>query len=134
MYYTLFYETLFVGIYSLILYSILQRFIRADFIYVLFLLGIIKHSLGYLLGLQTYYCKLYKGNESIAVLPTGNDIFMEGILYISVGMTLLVFVKNKYLIAFFIGIILHILSEFIGIHAIFLQYRCSNFSHSILSA
>ena len=117
-------ETVFIGLYSLVLYSILQFVIKKPFIYVLFILGVMKHSLGYFTGLQTLYCQTYNGPDEVARLPTGSDVFIEGLLYIVVGGVLTSFIRNPYIISFMTGAGLHLGFEAIGGHAIFLRTRC----------
>ena len=117
-------ETVFIGLYSLVLYSILQFVIKKPFIYVLFILGVMKHSLGYFTGLQTLYCQTYNGPDKFARLPTGSDVFIEGLLYIVVGGVLTRFIRNPYIISFMTGAGLHLGFEAIGGHALFLRTRC----------
>ena len=117
-------ETVFIGLYSLVLYSILQFVIKKPFIYVLFILGVMKHALGYFTGLQTLYCQLYNGPDEVARLPTGSDVFIEGLFYIAIGGFLTRFIRNPYIISFMTGAGLHLMAEAIGIHALFLRTRC----------
>ena len=117
-------ETVFIGLYSLVLYSILQFVIKKPFIYVLFILGVMKHSLGYFSGLQSLYCQTYNGPDEVARLPTGSDVFIEGLLYIAVGGFLTGFITNPYIITFMTGAGLHLGFEAIGVHALFLRTRC----------
>ena len=121
-------ETLFIGIYSLVLYSILAFVIKKPLVYVLFILGVMKHALGYFSGLQTFYCQAYNGPEQTAVLPTGSDVFLEGLLYIIVGGGFFQVTKNPYIISFLTGSTIHLGFEFTGFHDVFLRTRCS---HSI---
>jgi hypothetical protein len=117
-------ETLFISVYSLVLYSILQFVIKKPFIYVLFILGVLKHALGYFSRLQSYYCQLYAGPSYLADFPTGADVFIEGLLYILIGMAFLRVTKNRYIIAFMTGAVLHLGFEWIGLHAMFVKNRC----------
>ena len=119
-------ETLFIAVYSLVLYSLLQFVIKKPFIYVLFILGVLKHALGYFTGLQSYYCQLYTGPGSHADFPTGADVFIEGLLYIVIGLALLQVTKNRYIIAFMTGAVLHLGFEWTGLHTMFVKNRCTH--------
>ena len=121
-----FYESIFIGLYSLVLYTILTKLIiiNQSYVLILFILGVAKHFLGYFGGLQTFYCKVYKNERSVAVVPTGLDLIIEGFLYIGIGLGLLYVVKNKYIIAFLTGVVLHLGFEFLGLHTYFLRTRC----------
>jgi len=121
----IFYESIFIGLYSLVLYTILNRFIiNVPYSYVLFILGVAKHFLGYFGGLQTYYCQVYKDEHSVAIVPTALDLVFEGLLYVLIGLSFLYIVKNKYIIAFLTGVVLHLGFEFVGLHKYFLRTRC----------
>lgn len=117
-------ETLFIGVYSLVLFSILFLVIKKPFYLVLFILGIMKHALGYFTGLQTFYCQSYLGPNEIAVSPTLSDVFIEGVLYIAIGSLLYRFIKNPYIVVFLTGVGLHLGFEVLGIHSFFLRTRC----------
>lgn len=119
-------ETLFIAVYSLVLYSLLHFVIKVPFIYILFILGVLKHVLGYFTGLQSYYCQLYAGSSYLADFPTGADVFIEGLLYILIGMAFLSVTKNRYIIAFMTGAVLHLGFEWIGLHTMFVKNRCIN--------
>lgn len=121
-----FYESIFIGLYSLVLYTILTSILTINypFAYVLFILGVAKHFLGYFGGLQSYYCQLYKTDQSVASVPTALDLIIEGFLYIGIGIGLLYIVKNKYIIAFLTGVVLHLGLEFVGLHKYFLRTKC----------
>ena len=120
-----FYESIFIGLYSLVLYMLLNRFIiNQPFAFVLFLLGAAKHFLGYFGGLQTYYCQVYKDEHSVAIVPSALELVLEGFLYVLIGLSFLYIVKNKYIIAFLTGVVLHLGFEFLGLHKYFLRTRC----------
>lgn len=123
--FTLFYESIFIGLYSLVLYMLLKNLLKnKPFVYILFLLGIAKHFLGYFGGLQTYYCQIYKDENSVALVPTALDLVFEGLLYVLIGLSFLYIVKNKYIIVFLTGVVLHLGFEFVGLHNYFLRTRC----------
>ena len=121
------YESIFIGLYSLVLYTILTSILTINypFAYVLFILGVAKHLLGYFGGLQSYYCQVYTNEQSVASVPTGLDLVIEGVLYVLIGLTFFLYiVKNKYIIAFLTGVVIHLGFEFLGLHKYFLRTRC----------
>jgi hypothetical protein len=122
------YESIFIGVYSLVLYMLLNRFIiNVPYAYVLFLLGVVKHLLGYFGGLETYYCQVYKNERTVALVPTALNLVIEGFLYVLVGLAFLYIVKNKYIIAFLTGVVLHLGFELFGLHNYFLRTKCHMF-------
>lgn len=96
-----------------------------------FLLGFLKHYLGYITGLQNWYCK--KRNKEIkdtlvnvktlvkANAPSFLQNIQEGIAFVIVSFIIqkIFKIKDIYFIAFLTGFILHLLAEFFGIHTIF---------------
>ena len=127
MYYV--FEAVIIGVYSLLIYLLLYFFIN-NITYLLFLTGVFKHFLGYLLNIQDYYCKYkYKYNK---IKKNKNKIYqiifesiIEGILFIIIWNIInnINKIYNIYdpLIIFFIGFILHIMSEILGVHTYFCQ-------------
>lgn len=115
-------EALFVGIYSLVLYKGLELVTKIPFAAVLFLLGIVKHGLGYLLGIQRAYCKMYK--RSHVAVPSSVELLLEGIVFVVLGLVFQRIVTNKYIAVFLTGFILHCVAEWIGVHTWFLTNRC----------
>ena len=119
------YESIFIGLYSLVLFSVLKMIVNTPYAILLFVLGVSKHLIGYFGGLQTYYCKVYNNNENeVASIPTALDIILEGFLYVIIGLGFLYVMKNKYMIAFLTGVVLHLGFEMIGLHTYFLKNRC----------
>lgn len=122
------FESIFVGIYSILLYIILSIYI--DNIYLLyFSIGFFKHFLGYFLKIQDYYCNYgYSCGKKSKVNVTNIEIFLEsifeGISFVLFAVFLLLFIKNKALIVFIIGVLFHNLYELLGIHKLFCKYRC----------
>jgi hypothetical protein len=126
-----FYESIFIGIYSLVLYALLKiLIINVPYAFVLFILGVAKHFLGYFGGLQTYYCQVYNNDQSVAMVPSTLDLIIEGLLYVFFGMSLLYIVKNKYIIAFLTGVVIHLGFEILGLHKYFLRTHCTPFNLS----
>jgi len=117
-------ESIFIGIYSVIIFSILYRFLKQPFYLVLFILGFLKHGLGYILGIQDYYCRTYKSPSAKSSWPTIFELFIEAFLFIIIGLFLSIIMKNKYIIVFLTGIILHITFELVGLHEYYLNKNC----------
>ena len=133
MYYI--FESIIVGIYSCSVALILSYLFIRKFLYLLFWTGFMKHFLGYLLGIQTYYCNYgyacnavkEKDKKKEAYNNTFRLIFeciIEGIAYIVIGTIVNTLITHKKLAIFFTGFILHILSEILGIHTYFCDNNC----------
>lgn len=150
MYYI--FEAIFVGIYSCSVALILSYLFVRKFLYLLFWTGIMKHFLGYVLGIQSYYCNYgYACNavkereeekekeekeQSDSKQTTTNKVayntsyhliiecIIEGIAYVVIGTIINTLITHKILVVFFTGFILHILSEILGIHTYFCENRC----------
>lgn len=118
-------ESIFIGIYSVIIFSIVYRFLKHPFYLVLFILGLLKHGLGYILGIQDYYCRTYKNPTAKSTWPTIYELFLEAFLFIIIGLLLAILIKNKYIIVFLTGIILHITFELVGLHEYFIKTHCA---------
>jgi hypothetical protein len=126
-------EALFVGLYTLIIYLFCSSlFINNKYI-LLFIIGFIKHFMGYYLNLHYYYCNYkYKCKILTKKLLTNNinliiESILEGILFLFLGNLLLLisyFQNNIILLFFIIGLVLHILFELLGFHNIFCRYKC----------
>ena len=127
-------ESLFVGIYTIFIYLLVQIFFKHNIYLLLFIVGFCKHYLGYFLGLHHYYCKYgyacmknkHTTNKSF-VISLFLESILEGFYFILVGSILYMFFleKEKHHLLFFglLGFFIHIFSEIIGIHQIFCE-RC----------
>jgi len=124
------YESLFVGLYCLILYIIFKNLnINLNIYYFLFIFGFFKHYLSYYLGIHDYYCNNGYAckNKSKKIADTKyliSDSILEGILFIIIGYYILYCFANRYLGFFIIGIFLHLFAELFFIHNYFCKYRC----------
>ena len=121
------YESIFVGLYVLILYKFLRLFQIRNIYVFLFVLGFIKHFISYLLNIHTYYCKYGNACKKYMLNEKKKDYIIvesigEGILFIIVGQ--LIFYMNKELAMFLIGFSLHFLFEIFGLHDVFCLTRC----------
>jgi hypothetical protein len=105
----LFGEALLVGIYSFFIFYIFSPL-------PIFWIGFLKHFLGYFLGLHYIYC-IQHGKKNIFI--TKYFIFeciLEGFIF-----SILFYI---FMNPFITGFIFHLLSEYIGIHKLFIKYRC----------
>jgi hypothetical protein len=132
-------EAVIVGIYTTIIYAIIRIFIMDLFgvgvgvgVGVLFLLGFLKHFLGYLLGLHSIYCKygFACGGNAKRVFDDGTFIIysiFEGIYFVFLGGILfwwLGSIISPYVIIYLVGFILHILFEIFGMHKKWCSMHC----------
>jgi hypothetical protein len=132
----LFIESNLVGLFSVTLSYMIYFFLfsfslKTDlgFNLYFFILGFLKHYFGYLLGLQTWYCK--KRNKSNAKTNVKANVkakspsllqnIQEGIAFLVTSFLIRKLFKTKkiYFISFLTGFILHIIAELTGIHTIF---------------
>jgi len=118
-------EQLIVGLFTSLIYLLLF-FMRFKYLILLFLIGFLKHLLGYYVGLQDIYCNHHKpGTTAKVKLPELLfESFVEGLLFLIFGFILIKFNVNRNIIPFILGFTIHIISEFIGIHYIFIENRC----------
>ena len=145
MYYI--FESLLVGIYSLLIYLSFDLDFNANI--KLFMVGFVKHLLGYILKIHTYYCnngyaclkyqkqlhasKPSQHNNSnlktkrvakISIDSLFVESCFEGGLFVFLNLLLLKLkIKNNYVRIFLLGVILHIIFEFLQLHMYFCK-RC----------
>lgn len=137
MYYI--FESILVGGYSLLIY-ICFAFANNPNLN-LFIVGFLKHLLGYILNIHTYYCnngyaclkyqkqvasrgskKAMTAKISIPLLFI--ESLFEGCLFVILNIFLLKLkIKNDYVRIFTLGVILHIVFEFLQLHTYFCK-RC----------
>jgi len=124
-------ESLLVGIYTCIIYLLFSSFIKNLYL-LLLVVGVFKHLFGSSIGLHTWYCNngetclklLDKSQTYIAnTLYIISDSIYESIVFLILGFILSYILTNMYLF-FAIGIILHILSEKLGVHKNFCRSSC----------
>ena len=123
----LFFETVFVGLFSLAIYLGVRsitldifdsgRYREAG---ILFTTGVLKHWLGYWIGLQDVYCLHYTGLPH-APLPSSISILLEGVVYIFIGGFFHSVIKDLLFGVFLTGVIIHLFSELTGVHQWFLK-------------
>jgi hypothetical protein len=130
------YESIFVGIYCVILYLLFSNFIKSFYIS-LVIIGFLKHLLSYYIGLHTFYCNYgnaCKKHKEKYISIHNNiiiDSFKESILFLIVGGILKILFKKikndkirNIIIYFLIGIMLHIFFELYGLHKFFCKNNC----------
>ena len=116
------YESIIVGIYSCIIYALISPILyKVHLILLFFVVGFIKHFIGYYLSIHEYYCK-YKYD----VIKSYNkniirESILEGGLFIIIGYIVALYLKNKNMLLniFIIGAFLHIIFEISGMHTKF---------------
>ena len=132
-------EAILVGIYTCFIYLIFSPFIK-NFYFLLLVSGFFKHFLSSSFGIWTWYCN--NGEACIKALSQdqyyqSNTTYLlresiyESILFLIFGIILTNFTKlnnstklNNIYIFLIIGIILHLISENIGIHTQFCKQTC----------
>ena len=110
------YEAILVGIYTEIIFRIITVVLQNATIPTLFIVGFLKHFLGYYLQLQSSFCKYYGKGRAIITDNFINECIIEGVVF-----TLIYLLLPS---AFISGFLLHIISEYTGIHNLFIKYRC----------
>lgn len=122
-------EAFIIGCFFLILYLFFSL-ILDNFIIAFFLAGFFKHYLGYLLGIQTFYCNNYHNNyhnDDYYISQPHNiylESIMEGLIFAYLALLFTKIISNNYILAFIIGFIVHIIADYIGLHALFFKYNC----------
>jgi hypothetical protein len=126
------YESIFVGIYVCFIYLLFSPFFK-NFYVLLLISGFFKHLLGSIFGIWNWYCN--NGNACMKVLSKyqkyeANTLYLisdslyESIIFLVAGTILATILKNRLLLFFIMGIILHIISEMTGIHKSFCIKTC----------
>ncbi len=124
------FESIFVGLYSLFLYVLLNLINFNN----LFILGFIKQLFGYLF-LHKYYCIYGNACQNIGLVrpSTGSkcnpyiiiESIGEGLLYLLLGYIMIIYGKlNKWFAVFSIGFMLHLLFDISGIHQYYCNFIC----------
>ena len=103
-------ESIFVGIYVVILYKCIGSHY--------FLLGFLKHYLAYWMGLQKYFCnqrnyKKWKRKNNIIT-----QSILEGIFFF-ISCQLLTYFFQPTITVFFVGVFFHLIAEYMGLHRFF---------------
>jgi hypothetical protein len=133
----LIFESIFVGLYSAVLFKILFFVIKNKYA-LLFILGFLKHYLSYYVGIQTFFCnhgyackKLSRSDNTY--LATNNNLFieslLEGLWFLTIGSIVFNSIGKvkPFIVMFFIGFFTHLLCEKIKIHKYFCRHNCQPF-------
>ena len=125
------FESMFVGIYSCIIYVLIRNLVNNAFV-LFFVTGFIKHLFGYLLNIHSLYCKYgYACQQFTKTTAIYSNYLVlesigEGILYLLFGIILGKLIVNKVVVVFIIGVLLHLMFEILEIHRLFCKKRCLN--------
>ena len=125
-------ESIFVGIYTSFIYLLFSPFIK-NFYVLLLVCGFFKHFLGSIIGIWTWYCN--NGDACVKVLRQDqkyksntlhliSESIYEAFIFLIVGAMLSFVVKKRIYLFFIMGIILHIMGEYSGIHKKFCRNTC----------
>ena len=138
-------ESIFVGLYCSFIYFLFLQLTmyKVNNLYInLLVVGFMKHLLGYYFGLHTYYCNngeacllenknknnkiKYKANTKELLLNSIKESFIFVLFGFGLSFILTNLDKrvNRYILFFLLGFILHVESEFLGIHKIFCETNC----------
>ena len=120
-------EILFVGLYTTIIYFLFYipfTYLNINKNLQIFIIGFLKHYLGYYIGIQSFYCNKIK--QKTVALPKYLFILsiLEGILFVFLSTILFKNIKSLWLTLFFTGSIMHLLAEIIGVHNYFKKNFC----------
>jgi cellobiose-specific phosphotransferase system component IIC len=146
-------ESIFVGLYSSFIYFLFLQLTtyKINNLYItLLVVGFMKHFFGYYFGIHTYYCNngeacllenknnnnnnsinnnnnnKYKANTNELLRASVGESF--SFLFFGFGLSLVLTNLdkrvNRYILFFLLGFILHVESEFLGIHKIFCETNC----------
>jgi hypothetical protein len=127
------FEAFFVGIYSCIIYSLIIPVID-EYLITLFVVGFLKHFLGFELSLHSIYCKFGSAcersnhrDEYIAKVGWKQlltESLLEGSAFMALGYLFSFLSNDKLLGVFLIGFTLHNVTEISGLHHKFCKKRC----------
>jgi hypothetical protein len=126
------FESIFVGVYTSFIYLFFSLFFK-NFNLLLLVCGFFKHILGSIIGLWTWYCN--NGDACVKVLPQDqqyksntlhlmSEAIYESLLFFIVGTMLSFYIKKRIYLFFIMGIILHMMGEYSGIHKKFCRNTC----------
>ena len=129
-------EAILVGIYEVLLFLVISQFIKNIYI-LLLVIGFSKHILGYVFNIHTWYCNngsacisSLKQNKNTKITYYASSYHLlqnsieESFITLFLGCLLSYFLSGLYLF-FALGIILHIISEKLGVHNKFCWEICN---------
>jgi hypothetical protein len=126
------FESIFVGFYTSFIYLLFSQFIK-NFNLLLLVCGFFKHILGSIIGLWAWYCN--NGDACVKVLRQDqkyksntlhlmSEAIYESSLFFIVGTMLSFYIEKRIYLFFIMGIILHMMGEYSGIHKKFCRNTC----------
>jgi len=118
-------ESIFVGIYSMLLSIIVIQLFNFPLVLNIFIIGFLKHYISGIIGLQHYYCSIYNICDNFDLDYLIIESIGEGFLFLITYFILSKFVGQKGYITFFmIGILLHITFEQLNFHSLLCKTHC----------
>jgi len=128
-------ESVFVGIYTSIIYLLIYTIFHIKNIKLLFFtVGFFKHFLGYYLHLHNYYCNYgdacqninSSNNDSNPIYKNSFDyLFYDSVLEGGIFLLISIFMDESTAYTFFMtGFFLHLLFELLGVHKHFCKEKC----------
>ena len=127
-------ESAFIGLYCASLYfTVNQSFFpllsgnRNNIYVTFFIVGFIKHFIGYLVGIQTTYCR-QNGKTYVKSPNLFIESLLEGCAFLTFGaIGILCWPGGEhhlFLLYFIMGAAIHMLAEITGIHKYFIAHNC----------
>ena len=117
-------ETIFIGIFSAIIYCTLNLFFHFPIWIMLFILGIAKHLFGYYSNIQNIFCRI-NCKKRKSLFPNLIDYLLEGLYFLVIGEFIFTFFNFPAFISIFLcGALIHILAEILGIHKYYCIHKC----------
>ena len=119
-------ESLFIGVYVCVISFFTSYIISSNFTLLLFIVGFLKHFLGYYLKIQDYYCNscVKNSKSKVSTKILFGESILEGGVFIILGFLLGVFIENRSVLMLLLGFLLHIFAELAGVHKYFCKNRC----------
>jgi hypothetical protein len=121
-------ESIFVGIYSMLLSIIVIQLFNFPLVFNIFIIGFLKHFISGIIGLHKYYCSTYynicdKFDLKLEYLIL--ESIIEGFLFLMTYFILSKLVGQRgYTTFFMIGILLHITFQQLNVHSLFCKTHC----------
>lgn len=124
-------ESILVGFYTCFIYLLFSQFIK-NFYVLLLVCGFFKHFFGSSLGLWSWYCNNGEACKTVnkSLYYKSNTLYLiresiyESMMFLLMGTLLSLLVSSELFLFFMMGIILHILGEYSGIHTLFCKRSC----------
>jgi hypothetical protein len=132
------FESVLVGVYSCVIFWLVSG-LSTSFAVSLFVCGFLKHMCGYYIGVHSYYC-----DSGYACKRVGNrgpnpgveyqcrggitrltfESILEGFCFVFFGLLFSGVIRSKFCNVFSIGVVLHLVCEWTGMHRYFCRKMC----------